>query len=292
MKPLIILSLALLAGCGGGGSSAPVPVPVPDIPPVAETVLFRQVGTPILVNSPGGAWAFPRDVGYVATFDLGPLTFTWDANGLGVLSDSWAAPAGSSHIKTVNYQWTPSVPAHPWADGSNASVCTSITASVPQSYRQDTPGNYVGGDIWLEDGSTGKATSGKRLIISTFIFDHNRPQGDNPPGDYIVALGAVQFAQALGSPRITTTAGAFRQQTWAEPERFGFCVNRDQVLFMLAASVDLFGGMADVHDMVVVQALISNETALPGPSSQDRAQPGATLTTYFSDWTVSILGAQ
>lgn len=288
----LILLCALLASCGGGGSSAPpVPAPVPDVP--VETVLFRQVGTPIIINDPGSVSEFPLDTGYLVSFDTGRQSFTWDGSRVGIVNDSWTAPDGSSWIKTVNYQWTPSQPVKPWLDGNNNEVCTDFKIAVPSSFKKQALGNYTGLDLWLQDGSTGKPTSGKSLILSVWVFDDGRVvPTDSGPWDY-PGLKAVQFRGPIGAGKLyRTTSGVQHQEPFSEPQPFGFCVSRDQVLFMLAASVGMLGGMPDIHDMTVHQAEIASETALPGPSSQDRSKPGATLTTYFSDWTVTIKGSK
>jgi len=287
--------VALLAACGGGGRSLPA---VEDGPAKPVQVLFAQGDrAPVVVNDPTDTSRYPVDAGFVATFALGRQAITWDQRGLGIVNDSWRAPAGTSAIKTVNYAWMAGTTIRPWADGGNAQVCTSFTASVPQSsIKQGALGNYTGADLWFFDASTGKPTSGKGLIVSGFYFVDQ--SGDGPlqnygPADYLAPLRSVQWGSPLGNSHwLTTTSGAMSRSTWAEPRRFGYCVNRDQVLFLLAASVDMLGGMADIHDMVLHQALLSSETALGVPSSQDPAAVGASLTSYFSDWTVFIQGAQ
>jgi hypothetical protein len=292
MKRLTCMVLvALLCACGGGGGGSSVAPPVADAP--TAQVLFAQSGPAILVNDPGGEDQSPRDAGYVATFDLGSAPITNDARGVGMVNDSWRAPAGGKPIKTMNYSWMPSARIQPWADGQAVSVCTDFRASVPESIlRGGALGAYAGADLWLRDGSTGKATSGRQIIVSGFFFVDGT--GDGPyanygPADYLASLNAAQFGGPLDNSRwFTTAAGWIRTVPWAEPERFGFCVSRDQALFMFAAASDMLGGMVDIHDVVIHAALLSNETALGVPSVTDPAGVGAVLTSYFSDWAVSI----
>jgi hypothetical protein len=293
---IAIIAASTLLACGGGGGQGVPSAPVADAPK-AVTVLFAPTTAPtFLVNDPGGEDQFPRDAGFVATFDLGQVPITEDDLGVGLASNSWTAPTGSSPIKTMNYSWMPSERIHPWADGQNRSVCTDFRAAVPESRLQGGAlGTYAGADIWLRDGSVGKATSGKQIIVSAFFFvdgDGDGPYANYGPKDYLAPLNAAQFGGPLDNSRwYTTTAGWIRTVPWSEPERFGFCVSRDQAMFMFAAASEMLGGMVDIHDVVIHQALLSNETALGTPSTQDPAGVGAVLASFFSEWTVSLVQA-
>ncbi len=266
-----------LAACGGGGAQSAASLP---------SVLFQERPSPAIVNDPGGTWDFPRDVGFVATFAAGTPLITSDARGVGITVASWQAPVGSDPIKAANYSWMPSGDIRPFVNGGQA--CTSYSAAVPASVIQGALATYAGSDIWLSDHSTGKPTGGKTLIVSGMFFDA-RGMRDGPPGDYVAQLNAVQFGGPIGYSRyFTTTAGTFHTATWSDPAPFGFCVTREQAAAMAAAAAPILHGVMDPDDMVIGQALLSNEIALAGPSSQDPAAPGALLTTYFSNWTITV----
>lgn len=281
-----LLVTALLQACGGGGAVADtVPAPKPVRLDVVR-VLFTQSDTPpIIVNDPGDARSFPRDVAFLTTFDIGHLANTNDSRGVGIVNDSWTAPNGSNPIKTANLSWMPSAQIHPWIN-SDASVCTNFTASVPESIMQGavpetrahgTWGNYVGADIWLNGG-------GKTVIVSGSLFDQERTMDDSGPWPY-PELNAVQYRGAIGQSRwFTTTAGTFTSFTFSESRPFGFCITREQATRMFS----LAGISVDMATITAQQALLSNETNLGVPSQQDPSAAGALLTSFFSNWVVSL----
>jgi hypothetical protein len=293
---IVILWLPMLTACGGGAqlSSQAVPTPpVTDAPATNISVLFAQGLVPAaLVNDPGDESQVPRDTPFVATFDLGRVAITDDARGIGMVNDSWTAPPAGNPIKTMNYGWFPSARIRPWNEDSEAVVCTSFKAAVPESRLQGALGSYTGADIWLQDASVGKVTSGKQIIVSAFFFvdrSGDGPRRDYGPADYLAPLNAVQFGGSVGgSTWFTATAGAPRGDPWSEPQPFGFCLTRHQVMFMIAAASDMFGGVININDVALKQAFLSNETNLGVPSSTDPAATGARLASFFSALSVSI----
>ncbi len=286
---LAVFLCALLVSCGGGGGqSRPVAIPLFDAP--VGVALFSQAeALPVLIHDPGNELGLPHDVGFVVTFDLGAAPISKDDRGVGLYNNSWTAPPNSKPIKTMNFAWLPSMAIHPWAGGKDAMVCTRFQAAIPEVRQQGSLGAYTGADIWLVDGSTGKATSGKQIIMSGFFFVDGGQATDGGPYDYIVALNAVQFRGPVGASQIfTTVAGSLRTQPWEEPVDFGYCLSRGQVISMFAKSAGLLGGTVDIQDVVIHQALLSNETNLGVPSSPDIKAVGALLTTFYRNWVISI----
>jgi hypothetical protein len=286
MRALIAMLLlaAGVASCGGGGSSSPQSVS--DAPPSVSVLFAQSDAQPVLINDPGGEDQFPRDIGFVAA----PIS--QDDRGLGLHSNSWTAPTGGKPIKTMNYSWMPSASIKPWEE-SDASVCTSFKAAVPESLlRGGALGSYAGADVWLRDGSVGKATSGKVVILSGVFFVDATGDGPRPdvgPSDYLAPLNAVHFSGPVGASNwFSSTAGSLRNTPWNEPAQFGYCLSREQAMFLIAAASDMLGGVMDIHDVEIKQALLSNETNLGVTSSPDPTATGALLSTFFSNWTIYL----
>jgi hypothetical protein len=273
LLPVLLLAAGLATSCGGGG-----PSPVVVTPEASSVALFQQSGAPVVINDPRDASGFPLDTGFVVTFAIGHPVISSDERGVGIVNDSQLAPTGSDPIKAINYSWKPSARLRPWAEGKQ--VCTSFAASVPVSTMQGSLGNYTGADIWLVDGSTGKPTSGKGIIVSASFY-HSIDVQEGGPFDYVSALNSVQIGAVMGGDMWVTTTGSLRRQPWSEPAQFGFCINREQVQRMAEASAALLGGVMQVSDIVLDGALISNETNL-GPHGT------SLLVSYVSGWTISI----
>ena len=296
MRAILALLLALpLVACGGCGGGGPSPDPAAALDPCAQactrTVLYQQAAPTAVIHDATNPTQFPRDRGFVATWALGPMQITDDERGVGIINDSWTAPAGTDQIKAANYSWIPSTKVRPWASGAQAWACTSWVGSAPVSERRGGAHTYLGADLWLADSSTGKPTSGRGIIVSGNWFFHDLAiYPDSGPHDYIASLNSVQYRAGLGtSDLITTTAGYLRSQPWSEPQPFGFCISRAQAQAMVTAAAPMVGGVMDLDDVAIDSALISNETAIGAPSSRDPSQPGARLTSYFSDWRITII---
>jgi hypothetical protein len=248
---------------------------------------------PPVIKDPGDASYFPHDTAFIATFAAGNVYVVSNpALGVGIVNSSWWAPEGSNPIKTANLYWIPSAQIRPWngSYGSDTNLCIRSTITVPQSYLRGSLANYVGMDIWLRDGSIGKPTSGKEIIISAFVFDDNRPGATGGPYDYLAFLNAVQFREPLGTDVFLTSTGSpFHQKVWNVPKDFGYCVSKQQVMNLLVASSNMLGGTIDINDIEVHQAGESNELALAQPSSQSLSANGASMTTFFKNLGVYIV---
>jgi hypothetical protein len=257
-------------------------------------LLFIQGTTlPPVINGPGDESYLPYDTAFVATFDMGnAYVFDNPALGVGIVNSSWWAPEGSSPIKTANLYWKPSSRIRPWngSFGNDTNLCIRSTITVPQSYLRGSLANYVGMDIWLRDGSIGKPTSGKRIIISAFVFDDNRPGATGGPWDYLAPLNAVQFREPLGTDVFLTSIGSsLHQEVWSVPKDFGYCVSKQQVTNMIVSSASMLGGTIDINDIEIHQAGEGSELALAQPSSQSLYANGASMTTFFKNLAIYIV---
>jgi hypothetical protein len=290
LKYIILIILATLAAavtsCGGGGGSS--------LPTTKQVVtLFEQTPLLSVIHDPGDESQLPRDKGFVVTFDSGAIPITIDSRGVGFTIDTWATPPGSKAIKTVNLAWMPSNRPYIWRDNPTARICTSFTASQPDSFLQSSLMNYSGADLWLQDASVGKPTSGRILIISGFFFvDDGRGTGgskDGGPYNYLDALNAVQFSGPLANSYLFwTTAGQLRNFAYRSDFPTGFCITRDQAEAYSALASSMLGGRIDPADLVLKQALIGSEVNLGTTASPNHSSPGSRMSSFFNSWLVTL----
>lgn len=285
--------------------------------------IFANINYPILINDPADATQFPRDTGFIVTFNMGAMTYTPNAgndvgtftnlyippsswptsvrtvdpgwsgasavqvyqNIVGIQNHSWSAPTGSKPIKTANYSWIPSSPKNPWNGtfGSNSSVCTGFFASIPKSYLQGSIANYAGADLWFTD-----SVSGKTIIVSGGFF-HTSDLSDLTLDQH--DLNAIQVVGPLGNSRYFTTnpgSASIRHTTWLDQPWFGYCVTSSNMASIINTVNIKFGLSIAIQNLQLSQALIGSELSLGTTSNGPNAPIGAFMSSYFREWNVYI----